>query len=118
MAWGLENKFNEVMLAKQAWRLTHDMPYFFNKVFKAKYFSSGTIFDAKVKSGSYTWKSILKAQKFINTRAKWNIGNGCLTQIYHDNWLPSDDYGRVVSLPTLLPTGASVDLLVDEDLRW
>lgn len=66
----------------------------------------------------HAWKSILKAQKFITTRAKWNIGNGCLTQIYQDNWLPSDDYGRVVSLPTLLPTGASVDLLVDEDLRW
>lgn len=111
-------KFNEAMLAKQVWRLIHDMPSLFYKVFKVKYFSLSTIFDANIKSGFCAWKSILKARKCKTTGAKWRIGNGCLTQIYHDNWLPSDDYRRVVSPPTMLPVGAIVDLLVDEDLRW
>uniref|UniRef100_A0A7N2N0P5 Reverse transcriptase zinc-binding domain-containing protein n=1 Tax=Quercus lobata TaxID=97700 RepID=A0A7N2N0P5_QUELO len=40
-------KFNEVMLGKQVWRLVHDTDSLFFRVFKAKYFPTGTIFDAK-----------------------------------------------------------------------
>ena len=46
-------KFNEAMLAKQVWRLVHDTRSLFYKVFKAKYFPNGSMFDAKVSSGSF-----------------------------------------------------------------
>ena len=55
-------KFNEAMLAKQIWRLVYDTDSLFYKVFKAKYFPSDNVFEAKVNSGSTAWRSILKAR--------------------------------------------------------
>ena len=39
--------FNDAMLGKQVWHLFHDMNSLVFKVFQAKYFLSGNIFDAK-----------------------------------------------------------------------
>ena len=69
-------KFNDAMLAKQVWRLVTDTESLFYKVFKTKYFPNGTIFDAKASSGSYAWKSILRARKVISMGARWQVGDG------------------------------------------
>ena len=86
VGWGSKNfrKFNEAMLAKQVWRLIHDKDSLFYQVFKAKFFLSGDIFSAQVKSGSYAWRSILIAWKVIATSARWRIGNGQSVRVYHD----------------------------------
>ena len=83
-------KFNEAMLAKQVWRLIHDKDSLFYEVFKAKFFSSGDIFSAQVKLGSYAWCSILGARKVIATGARWRIGNGQSVRVFHDCWLPEE----------------------------
>ena len=77
-------KFNEVMLAKQVWRLIHDKDSLFYWVFRAKFFPSGDIFSAQVKLGSYAWCSILGARKVIATGARWRIGNGHSVRVFHD----------------------------------
>ena len=61
------SKFNETMLAKQ---VVHDKNSLFYKVFKAKYFSTGSVFEAKTSSGSFAWKSILHARNIIKQGAK------------------------------------------------
>ena len=81
-------KFNEAMLAKQVWRLLVDHSSLFYRVFRAKYFPSGSVFYAQVSSGSYAWRSIMKARTLVQLGLLWRIGNGMKINIYNDRWLP------------------------------
>lgn len=92
-------KFNEAMLAKQVWRLVHDKNSLFYKVFKAKYFPNGSVFEAKASSGSFAWKSILNARRIIKQGARWRVGDGSQIRIYDSNWLPREAQGRIQSPP-------------------
>ena len=111
-------KFNDVMLAKQVWRLVHDKEYLFYRVFKAKFFPSGDIFSAQVKSGSYAWRSILKAQYLIAEGARYRVCNGQTIRIYQDCWLPGDGSGKVISPPSLLSADARVADIIDANSDW
>jgi len=102
-------KFNEAMLAK----LVHDTNSLFFKVFKAKYFPNGSVFEAKVKSGSFAWKSILRARKLILMGAKWRVGDGSQIKIYGSNWLPGESQGRVVSPPSPTLSSTTISTLID-----
>ena len=111
-------KFNDVMLAKQVWRLVHDKDSLFYKVFKSKYFPNSTIFEAKSTNGSYVWKGILKARKVITLGAKWHVGDGRCIRIYGDNWIPSEGSGKVISPRTSLVTNALVAELIHLVSGW
>uniref|UniRef100_A0A2N9FKU0 Uncharacterized protein n=1 Tax=Fagus sylvatica TaxID=28930 RepID=A0A2N9FKU0_FAGSY len=59
-------RFNIALLAKQFWRLMHVRNSLFFKVFSAKFFPNGNIMEASEKtSGSFAWRSILKAKELI-----------------------------------------------------
>ena len=112
-------KFNDAMLAKQVWRLLKDQNPLFFRVFKAKYFPRGSIFEAQVAGGSYAWQSILKVRRVISKGMRWRIGDGKSTSIYNDNWLPGRGSAKVVSphAPTL--EGAQVAAFINPDsMTW
>ena len=70
-------KFNDSLLAKQAWCLLHNQNSFFYKVFKARFFPNTTIMEAKdSRMGSYAWRSILIKRDVIQRRARRRVGDG------------------------------------------
>ena len=54
--------FNDALLAKQTWRLLHNIQSLFYRVFKAKYFPNTTVMGGKNPNNSYAWKSIIKGR--------------------------------------------------------
>ena len=58
-----------------------------------------------------------KVMKFIKRGMRWRIGDGSCVKIYQDHWLPSSNHGKVFSLVVDIPMDATVDILIDQDLR-
>ena len=110
--------FNEAMLAKLAWRLLHDDNSLFFRVFKARFFPSGTILDAKDSaSASYAWRSILKGRDVIQKGALWRVGDGQQIRIWKDNWLPLRGLAKVSSPQLQGQENSSVAVLINESTR-
>ena len=120
--WGMGFKdltlFNEAMLAKLAWRLLHDDNSLFFRVFKAHFFPTGTILEAKDSvSASYAWRSILKGRDVIKKGALWRVGDGQQIRIWGDNWLPLKGKAKVSSPQFLGQVNSSVASLINESTR-
>ena len=70
-------KFNDSLLAKQAWCLLHNQNSLFYKVFKAWFFPNSTTMEAMdSRIGSYAWRSILVGRDVIQRGARWRVGDG------------------------------------------
>ena len=69
--------FNDAMLGKQVWHLFHEKNSLVYKVFRAKYFQSNNVFDAKESLRcSFAWHSILQVWEGVLKGARWSVGNG------------------------------------------
>lgn len=112
-------QFNQALLAKQVWRLFHQKETLLYKVFKAKFFLEGCIFDASVLSKcSYVWRSILQAREAIQKGAIWRVGDGASIKVWDHRWLPDMSNSKVLSPRGTSPITLIKELLVPNSYRW
>jgi hypothetical protein len=106
--------FNQAMLAKQGWRLLTDPNSLCARVLKGRYYPQSDFWNAtKLRSASYTWRSILHGRALLFQGIPWGIANGRSVKILKDNWIP--DLSPEVLKPTLpIPASATVHCLLDE----
>lgn len=69
--------FNLAVLVKQGWRILQYPESLTARLFKAKYFSHTSFWEAPIpSSSSYCWSSILKARLVLEKGSRWLIGDG------------------------------------------
>ena len=113
-------EFNMALLAKQGWRLQQGHDSLVYKVLKAKYFPTSDFSQAVLSNNpSFTWRSIMSAQPFINYGLRWRLGNGESIRIWGDKWVPKPSTFMVSSLRLFMPQDMKVGELIDkEEASW
>lgn len=103
------------MLAKQAWKLIHNMHSLFYRDYKAWYFPDCSFLKATVGSNpSYVWRSVLAAQEIIRKWSRWQVGNGWRIIVTDPNWFP-----RSPCLIGVVPPSMRVCEVIDESIgQW
>jgi hypothetical protein len=82
-------KFNQALLARQAWQLIQFLDSLYATLLRAKYYPNEELVDTIFPSNaSPTWRSIEYGLKLLKQRIVWRVGSGAKIQIWHDAWLP------------------------------
>ena len=112
--------FNDLLLAKQTWRLLHNKDTLFYKIFKTRFFPHCSFMEAKDSaSGSYAWKIILKGREVIEMGSRFRVGNGKNIKIWQHHWLPIKHPPLVTSPIIESMEDVTVDCLIDENTgKW
>uniref|UniRef100_A0A803PWA8 Uncharacterized protein n=1 Tax=Cannabis sativa TaxID=3483 RepID=A0A803PWA8_CANSA len=111
--------YNLALLGKQAWRLLVADNSLVSRVFKARYFASGSVLTASLGNNpSYVWRSIFETKQFLLAGVRKSIARGLETSILDDPWLPdgTDPYVRSVN-PDLVNKKVSSLMCMDR-LQW
>lgn len=110
--------FNQVMLAKQSWRILRSSDSLLYKVLKGRYFRDGDFFRAKVGvNSSLTWKSIVWGRELFQEGYRWRVGNGRHIYLNHDPWLIRKWKKNPLMVPEHLSL-AKVGDLITNDGDW
>lgn len=81
---------NQALIAKQAWRLTNNTNSLWARILKGKYFTEGSLWNARKKTSiSWAWESILKGKDILLQHGFWQIGDGKKVIILKTNGLRS-----------------------------
>ncbi|KAL0365728.1 UNVERIFIED_CONTAM: putative mitochondrial protein [Sesamum angustifolium] len=77
--------FNLAMLAKQLWRIWRFPNKLLSRVLRARYFPSGDILTAALRTRpSFTWRSLIAAQYLFRAGCRWRVGLGLQIRVWKD----------------------------------
>ena len=97
--WGMGSTlFDDVILAKQIWRLLHNKNSIFYWVFKSRFFLNCSFMEAsEFTSRSYAWQSILRGRDELKRGTRWSVWCGDSISVWLDSWLPPLDHPHIQS---------------------
>lgn len=92
--------FNLAMLGKQGWRLITRPESLCARVLKGRYFHDSEFMEcARKRHASQTWGAILAGREVLGQGLIKRIGDGSLTNIWRDRWLPQHFKGTWIRIP-------------------
>lgn len=110
--------FNQVMLAKQSWRIIRNPNSLLHKVLRGRYFRDGDFFNApEGNNSSLVWKSIVWGRTLFKEGYSWRIGNGSYISIDHDPRIIRDGKRVPIITPDALKN-RKVSSLIKDDGNW
>jgi hypothetical protein len=81
-------KFNQALLARQAWRLIQFPDSLCARLLKARYYPNRDIVDTVFPSdASPTWKGVERGLELAKKGIVWRIGLGSKVQAWRDLWI-------------------------------
>ena len=106
------------MLGKQGCRVIDNPDSLRAKVLKGRYYHDADFLTAsRRKHASQTWRAILAGREVLNKGLVKRIGDGNLTNIWHDRWLPNHFDGKPLVVPDN-PSVTSVSELITASGGW
>jgi len=111
--------FNKAMLAKQGWRILTNPNSLCARVLKGKYFHDRDFLSSRTKRGaSHIWNAILFGRDALHKGLVKRIGDGSITHIWDDPWIPSNPaFKPLVRLPDV-DVNLVQDLIDQNSVKW
>ncbi|KAG7593406.1 Reverse transcriptase domain [Arabidopsis thaliana x Arabidopsis arenosa] len=112
-------RFNQALLAKQAWRLLDVPDSLLARVYKARYYANKSFLEAAVGNRpSYAWRSIMFGKELLERGLMKTIGNGQSTYVWVDKWLFDGIPRRPINKETLMDISLRVSSLITPQGEW
>lgn len=81
-------KFNQSLLAKQAWRIWSKLDSLVSRILKQRYFARSSFLESGMGSRpSFAWRSILFGRELMNQGLVHRVGDGRNIIVWIDNWI-------------------------------
>ncbi|XP_060959373.1 uncharacterized protein LOC133030597 [Cannabis sativa] len=92
------HNYNLAFLGKQGWRLLNNENSLVSRIYKARYYPSGSYLTASLgPNPSFIWRSIYEAKDLVVSGVRKAIGDGTTVNIIQDPWLPEANNPFVIS---------------------